>query len=227
MNATKATPTKVLVGFVKELVVITLAGLLLAVGLKTFAVQAFYVPTGSMFNTILKDDKVLVSKFTPELFPLHRGDVIVFRDPAHWLAMSSESQPEGSSGTLKVLSFLGLAPESSSSHLIKRVIGLPGDRVAVDDQGRMTVNGAAITEPYLYPGDSSSSYSFTITVPQGQLWVMGDHRSDSGDSRVHGMVPISDVVGKAFAVIWPFDDAGGLKGDVTSLRAAPAAPKGS
>ena len=175
--------------------------------------SAFYIPSGSMENTLLVGDRVFVNKLTTRFGEVHRGDVVVFRDPANWLSESTAPQPTGLSGAVRrALEFVGLAPSSSDDDLIKRVIGVGGDTVACcDAKGRLTVNGVPLDEPYLYPGDVPSEQKFKVTVPQGELWVMGDHRSVSEDSRVHigepggGFVPEDDVVGRAFVVVWPLD----------------------
>jgi signal peptidase I len=167
-----------------------------------------------MENTLLVGDRVLVSKLTPGPFDLSHGDVIVFSDPGDWLSLPPR-QPEGPirSGFRDALTFVGLLPADSGDHLIKRVIGLPGDKIACcDDEGRLTVNGTPVEEPYLFTGDAPSEDKFSVTVPEGRLWVMGDHRSVSQDSRYHrevadGTVAIDDVVGKAFVTVWPFDRA--------------------
>jgi signal peptidase I len=183
--------------------------LILSLLIKTFLVQAFFIPSQSMENTLIKGDRVLVSKLTPGPFSLKRGDIVVFRDFAHWLPPTEKtSQGPIRDGIRNGLTWVGLLPSESDEHLIKRVIGLPGDTVACcDDKGRLTVNGTSIDEPYIYPGDKPSVDEFSDKVPAGDLWVMGDHRSMSEDSRRHtpGFVPIKDVVGRAFVLVWPLD----------------------
>jgi signal peptidase I len=196
-------------GAVTEVVVVVAMALAISLVVKTFLVQAFYIPSGSMENTLLLDDRVVVSKLTPGPFALHRGDIIVFKDPGNWLPATVPPDD----GTVRhvvrsVFTFVGLLPHDSGEHLIKRVIGLPGDTVACcDSGGHVTVNRVGITEPYLYPGNVPSSKTFRQTVPAGKLWVMGDHREISEDSRVHGFVPESDVVGRAFVLVWPLSRA--------------------
>ncbi|MGN6333902.1 MAG: signal peptidase I [Motilibacteraceae bacterium] len=199
--------------FLRELPFILVAALVLSLLIKTFLVQAFYIPSGSMENTLLVGDRVFVNKLTTRFGEVHRGDIVVFRDPANWLSENPAAQPTGlAGGVRRALEFVGLAPSSSDEDLIKRVIGVGGDTVACcDAEGRLTVNGVPLDEPYLYPGDVPSEQKFKVTVPQGELWVMGDHRSVSEDSRVHigepggGFVPEDDVVGRAFVVVWPLD----------------------
>jgi signal peptidase I len=201
-----------LLGLLRETVTVVVIALGLSLIIKTFLVQAFFIPSESMENTLLIGDRVLVSKLTPGPFDLDRGDVVVFKDPGGWLTLPPR-QDDGPvrEGFRNVLTFVGLLPADSGDHLIKRVIGLPGDEVACcDKQGHVTVNGEAIDEPYLFPGDEPSEEDFSVTVPEGRLWVMGDHRTVSQDSRSHpevadGTVAIDDVVGRAFIVVWPFD----------------------
>jgi signal peptidase I len=202
---------------VREIVLVLVIALGLSLLIKTFLMQAFFIPSGSMENTLLIGDRVLVSKLTPGPFDLKHGDIVVFADSGKWLP-PTEHQSEGTirDGIRAGLMFVGLLPADSDEHLIKRVIGLPGDKVVCcDAEGRVTVNGKAIDEPYLYPNDDPSSQPFSITVPEGRLWVMGDHRSNSEDSRSHrssfgGTIPVSDVVGKAFVKVWPLKRAGTL-----------------
>jgi signal peptidase I len=215
------TPLRAALGAGSEVVVVLGMALLLSLLIKTFLVQAFFIPSSSMENTLLIGDRVLVSKLTPGVFDLHRGDVVVFKDPGGWLtAEGAQPPPQGGgvgSTVRNALSFVGLLPQDSGEHLIKRVIGTGGDHVVCcDANDRITVNGAAIDEkPYLVPGARPSDKPFDVTVPYGYLWVMGDNRPVSADSRLHlslnnGMVPVHDVVGKAFVIVWPFSRAGGL-----------------
>jgi len=196
----------------REVAVIVIVALVLSALVRTFVFQAFWIPSGSMENTLLPDDRILVSKLSTEFGDVQRGQVIVFRDPSDWLA----EQPVTGNSTQRVvrggLEFVGLAPSRSDRDLVKRVIGVGGDRVkCCDAQGRITVNGKPLDEAaYLYPGDKASEEPFDVVVPQGKLWVMGDHRAASGDSRFHQedpggpFVPVGDVVGRALWVVWPY-----------------------
>lgn len=216
--------------FWRELPGIVITALVISVLIKTFLVQAFYIPSGSMENTLLVDDRVLVNKLTDKVDEVRRGDVVVFRDPGGWL-----NGPRAADGTgplswfRDAAVFVGLAPAVGEEDLIKRVIGVAGDKVACCDRGRVTVNGTPLEEPYLYPGDKPSLEEFSVTVPMGRLWVMGDHRSVSEDSRAHrqqpgkGFVPIEDVVGRAFTIVWPLDRAQLLRGPATFDQPALAA----
>ena len=203
-------------GGVKEILIIAVMALVLSFIVKTWLIQAFYIPSGSMENTLVRDDRVIVSKLTPGPFDLNRGDVVVFKDPDNWLGTVPESAQSGTRESVRrVLQFIGLLPDDSDDHLIKRVIGLPGDHVVCcDKDGQLTINGVSITEPYIKPGDTpgGGKASFDITVPADKVWVMGDHRSDSSDSRFHddgtgaqGSVPIDDITGRAVMIVWPID----------------------
>jgi signal peptidase I len=206
-----------------EVVVVLAIALGLSLIIKTFLVQAFFIPSASMEATLVPGDRVLVSKLTPGPFDLKHGDVVVFADPGNWLdPVTEKNEGPVRDGIRDALTFVGLLPENSDQHLVKRLIGLPGDKVACcNAQGKVTVNGKPIDETYLYPGDDPAgdpagdpaNRSYSVTVPAGYIWVLGDHRSDSADSRYHrsvdnGMVPISDVVGKAFIKIWPLNRFG-------------------
>jgi signal peptidase I len=203
-------------GGVKEIIIIAVMALVLSFIVKTWLIQAFYIPSGSMENTLVRDDRVIVSKLTPGPFDLNRGDVVVFKDPGNWLGTVPDESEGGTRESVRdFLQFIGVVPDDSDDHLIKRVIGLPGDHVVCcDKDGLLTVNGVAITEPYIKPGDTpgGGKASFDITVPAGKVWVMGDHRSDSSDSRFHddgtgatGSVPVDDITGRAVMIVWPVD----------------------
>jgi signal peptidase I len=196
--------------FWRELPILVAVALLLAVIIKTFAIQAFWIPSGSMENTLEINDRVLVNKIVYHTRDIHRGDIVVFNGDGSW-----------DPGTIPVAGNIfqqfadGFASMFGFGHpgdiLIKRVIGIPGDRVACcDAQGRVTVNGVPLNEQsYLYPGAAPSVSRFNIVVPPGRLWVMGDNRYWSDDSRDHmgdpggGTVPESAVIGRAFVIIWP------------------------
>jgi len=196
--------------FWREFPILVVIALLLAVVIKTYAIQAFFIPSGSMENTLEINDRVLVNKLVYDVRGIHRGDIVVFNGDGSW---DPGPLPANTNFAEKFVD--GFASMFGFGHpgdiLIKRVIGLPGDRVACcDAQGRVTVNGVPLTEQsYLYPGDSPSEIRFNIVVPPGRLWVMGDHRLISDDSRDHlgdpggGTVPENAVIGRAFVIIWP------------------------
>ncbi len=177
----------------------------LAVFIKAFFVQAFYIPSESMEPQFVQLDRILVQKVSYWTGTPERGDIVVFKDPAHWLPPMPAS-----SGPKRVLEMIGLYP--AGGHLVKRVIGVGGDRVkCCDNSGRLTVNGTPLTEPYLPKGTVPSTMAFDVIVPKGHLWVMGDNRLNSSDSRAHmgqpggGFVNQDDVVGKVFALVWPLE----------------------
>ncbi|SEG90815.1 signal peptidase I [Actinacidiphila yanglinensis] len=195
----------------KEIPLLVVVALVLALLIKTFFVQAFSIPSDSMQNTLQRGDRVLVDKFTPWFGSTpERGDVVVFHDPDDWLADEPTAHPNP---LQKALAFVGLMPSANERDLIKRVIAVGGDTVECHGSGPVEVNGKPLAEPYVYAGNTPCSTDnqgqFTVTVPHGDLWVMGDHRQDSADSRYHqddahqGFVPVGNVVGRAFVVGWP------------------------
>ncbi|MHA7135585.1 signal peptidase I [Oerskovia turbata] len=198
----------------RETVIILLSALALSWLIKTFLVQAFFIPSASMEDTLVEGDRVMVSRLVPDVFDVHRGDVIVFKDPGNWLPpyVAPDRGPVGNAVT-SAMTFVGLLPQDTGEHLIKRVIGLPGDRVVCcDAQGRVSVNGQPIDETYIKPGSVPSQDPFDAVVPEGMLFVMGDNRQHSADSRYNtgkpggGFVPINNVVGTAFVKVWPLSD---------------------
>ena len=196
-------------GVFREAVIIVGTALVLSVLVRTFLVQAFYVPSESMEDTLLVSDRIVASKITTRVAGVQRGDVVVFRDPGGWLP---DPQPTpGAAGVIREgLTFIGLLPSNSGQDLVKRVIGVAGDRIqCCDSQGRIILNGVSLDESaYVKPGDSTDQVTFDIIVPPGSVFVMGDNRSNSRDSRYHlednnGGVPADNVVGKVVVVVWP------------------------
>lgn len=192
--------------------------LVLALVVKTFFVQAFYIPSGSMEPTLAKNDRILVEKVSYWAGEVDRGDVVVFDDPGGWLGEEQSSEP----GNLLQggLELVGLYP--SGGHLVKRVVGVGGDDVAYcGGASRIKVNGALINEPYLPGGgtgfeipERGKDDCSTVTVPEDELWVMGDNRGNSADSRAHtggpggGTIKVEQVVGKDWLIVWPWDRIG-------------------
>jgi signal peptidase I len=203
--------------FLRDLLIIFVIALLASVLIKTFLVRSFYIPSGSMENTLQIDDRILVNQLEPNVMPLSRGDVVVFKDPGGWLPPVAEPQKNPLAAAIDwVLEGVGLAADDANDHLIKRVIGLPGDHVVCCNAlGQMSVNGVPLDETaYLKLPDGVSAVSqepFDITVPPDSLWVMGDNRYNSADSRFNqdkpgnGFVPEGNVVGRAILVTWPAD----------------------
>ncbi|WP_309130962.1 signal peptidase I [Brevibacterium sp.] len=189
-----------------EVVAIIVVAVLISTALRAWVMRSFYIPSGSMEQTLQIDDRVLVNQLAPRFDPPDRGDIIVFDDPGDWLSDDQASSYEPN----PVLEFLGLAPSDAGNQLIKRVIGKGGDTVeCCDAQGRLLVNGEPIDETYLEPGMAPSEMDFSVTVPEGDYWVMGDNRSNSADSRfhqdTHPFVPAENVVGTVFLVNWPLN----------------------
>ncbi|MFT4011634.1 MAG: signal peptidase I [Nocardioidaceae bacterium] len=191
-----------------EFIVLLAIAIGIAVLIKAFFVQMFFVPSSSMRPTLQENDRILVQKISYWKGDIKRGDVIVFKDPGgQWLG----EQDDSLNPVQKALSLAGLYP--TGGHLVKRVIGIGGDHVkCCDKQGRITVNGVPLEEQdYIRKGTSPSDSKFDIRVPKDHLWVMGDNRTNSEDSRFHrnlpgkGAVPVSDVVGKVWAVVWPWN----------------------
>ena len=198
-----------LLSLLVEMSTVTVLALVITVVLRLLVAEAFYVPSESMYDTLTKDDRILAEKVSYMHRDVDRGDIIVFRDPANWL-QEAEPQP----GTLRRIGeFVGILPRSGEGHLVKRVIGIGGDRViCCDKQGQLTVNGIPLDErEYLLKDAKPSEVPFNVLVPAGHLWVMGDNRAESADSRAHmggpggGFVPVENVVGRACCIIWPSD----------------------
>ncbi|CAB4633916.1 unannotated protein [freshwater metagenome] len=201
------------VAFLIDLVVILGSALALSLLIKTFLIRSFFIPSGSMLETLQIDDRIIVNQLTPALYPMERGDVVVFKDPGGWLGPDIAEPTDPVTVTVDwVLSAFGITAPDSKQHLVKRVIGVEGDRViCCDPDGLITVNGVSITEPYIAPGETPSSVEFDVKVPPNSLWVMGDNRGNSEDSRFHGDLPskgfVSNdwVVGRAFVISWPVE----------------------
>lgn len=208
------------VTFLRDVLIIILVAVLVSFLVKTFLVRSFYIPSQSMEDTLMVQDRILVDEITPRFTDYERGDVVVFRDPGGWLPVAPvDGRSPLIQGIDWVLSLVGLSAPDSDDHLIKRVIGLPGDHVVCCDAiGHITINEVPVDETAyvkLQPGESvPDTVAFDVTVPEDSLWVLGDNRDRSKDSRYNqeqpgkGFVPTANVVGRAFVVTWPFNRFG-------------------
>ncbi len=200
----------------RELPILVVVALAVSLVIKSFLVQFFYIPSGSMENTLQINDRVAVNKVPFISKSINRGDVVVFRDPDNWLP-----EPYNAGGNkylAKVkegLVAVGVLPNPAKQYLVKRVIGVAGDKVECCSKGKkLMINGVEIDEPYIFAGNSASDTKFNVTVPEGKVWVMGDHRAASADSRFHqedinnGMVPTAKVTGRVIGIIWPIKNIG-------------------
>lgn len=195
----------------REIPILVVVSLVISIIIKAFLIQAFYIPSGSMQTTLEINDRVIVNKLGNFFSDVKRGDVVVFRDPGGWLPPAYQEEQSAPLRAIRNgLVFVGLAPDPAKQHLIKRVIGVAGDRiVCCDKAGALIINGKSVKENYIYKGNKPSELEFDVTVPKGHIWAMGDHRGASEDSRFHqddatkGMVPLDKVVGRAFLIIWP------------------------
>ena len=194
--------------WLREIIVIIIVALLISSLLRAFVVQVFWIPSPSMRNTLVEDDRIAVSRIDALRSNVHRGDVVVFDDTLGWLGSTDVATP---SIARKIGEFTGFVPGGTEQTLVKRVIGVGGDHVTCESSsGKVSVNGVEIDEPSVADGQvPCGERIFDVTVPEGYLWVMGDNRSNSADSRYHmgegqsPFVPVSSVVGTVQAVIWP------------------------
>lgn len=199
--------------WLRELLIVLVSALALSLILKTFVFQSFWIPSGSMEDTLEVKDRILVSLWRPGPLDLRHGDIVVFKDPGGWLSPSAEPEPTGAAKAWNdFATFVGLLPQDAGEHLVKRIIGLPGDTVACDpEDGIVTVNGEPLQEDYVKEGTESCPFAWEVTVPEDRAWVLGDNRSNSADSRAHlgdpggGTIPLDSVVGTAFVTVWPVD----------------------
>ena len=218
--------------FLKEFPFLIVVALVVSLFIKTFIVQFFFIPSGSMENTLQIDDRVAVNRLPFISNNIKRGDVVVFRDPDNWLpAADIETAPFVIAKLKSALVAVGVLPNPAKQYLVKRVVGVAGDRViCCTTTGKITVNGKEMVEPYIFDGNVPSDMNFDVTVPKGKLWVMGDHRGASADSRYHqedinkGFVPLNRVTGRVLAVIWPIKNIS-LVSNVDALDQPAVKPK--
>lgn len=198
--------------WIKDFFIVMFFALLFSFVIKTFVGQTFFIPSGSMESTLQVEDRIFVSSLDANLFGLERGDIVVFDDQKGWLPVDEKASNPGA--VRQAFAATGLLPDSTKRAVVKRIIGMPGDHVVCcDKDARLTVNGVAVNETYINDIEPAIPLQFDVIVPEGKLWVMGDNRNYSGDSRVHqdvdgGFVDIADVEGKVMAIAWPLNRIG-------------------
>lgn len=195
--------------WLKEIVIVLVIALVLSFVVKTFLFRPFFIPSSSMEQTLLVGDRIFANQIGPNFTGYQRGDIVVFKDTQGWLV--PEAKP-AQSVVESAMVFIGVAPDPSNDYLIKRIIGVPGDRVSCcDAQGRISINGKVVDESYAVPTQPGAEVPFDVVVPAGDFWVMGDNRPDSADSRFHrdaplkGFIASKDVVGTASVIAWPLN----------------------
>ena len=199
----------------RELVTVVGMALILSILVRTFLVQAFYVPSASMEDTLQENDRIIVSKISTRITGIDRSNVIVFHDPGGWLGEGFPNPYDTPVG--RVLQAVGIVPSNSGNDLVKRVIGVANDKIeCCDVQGQVTVNGVAIADSYIKDGVTTDQVTFSVLVPEGYVFVMGDNRGNSEDSRFHldknnGMVPVEEIIGRVSMRIWPVSRIGGIE----------------
>ena len=199
----------------RELLTVVGTALVLSILVRTFLIQAFYVPSASMEDTLQENDRIIVSKISTRFTGIDRSNVIVFHDPGGWLGEGFPNPYDTPVG--RVLQAVGIVPSNSGNDLVKRVIGVANDQVeCCDASGRVTVNGVAIADSYIKEGITSDQVTFSVLVPEGNVFVMGDNRGNSEDSRFHldknnGMVPVEEIIGRVAMRIWPISRIGGIE----------------
>jgi len=209
----------------REFPILVIVALAVSIVIKTFLVQFFYIPSGSMENTLQINDRVAVNKVPFIGKSIKRGDVVVFRDPDNWLPEPYVGDQNKYLAVVKdAFVAVGVLPNPAKQYLVKRVIGVAGDKVeCCSKDKKLMINGIEIDEPYIFAGNTASDTNFNVTVPAGKVWVMGDHRGASADSRFHqddinnGMVPTAKITGKVVGIIWPIKNLG-LVDSYSSLK---------
>ncbi|WP_247045676.1 signal peptidase I [Arthrobacter rhizosphaerae] len=214
--------------WLKEVATVVAIAIVLSFLIKTFLFRAFYIPSESMVNTLDISDRIFVNLLVPEPFALQRGDVVVFKDTKGWLPQTPHEADGPFTWFEDAVIFVGLLPDDTEQHLVKRVIGLPGDHVVCCDAGgRLTVNGVPLDENYVNKAEPPEIKNFDVVVPAGKVWVMGDNRNHSADSRAHqdtngGFIDLPDVEGKAAVIAWPLNRLGVLDNYPDVFRSVPA-----
>jgi signal peptidase I len=199
----------------RELLTVVGTALVLSILVRTFLIQAFYVPSASMENTLQENDRIIVSKISTRFTGIDRSNVIVFHDPGGWLGEGFPNPYDTPVG--RVLQAVGIVPSNSGNDLVKRVIGVANDQVeCCDASGRVTVNGVAISDSYIKEGITSDQVTFSVLVPEGNVFVMGDNRGNSEARRLHldkrnGMVQVEEIIGRVAMRIWPVSRIGGIE----------------
>lgn len=227
-SAKEGKPRSPLYLWLKEVATVVVIAVVLSFLIKTFLFRAFYIPSESMVNTLDVNDRIFVNLLVPEPFALERGDVVVFKDTKGWLVPTPEKADGPFTWVQDGLTFVGLLPDNSEQHLVKRVIGLPGDHVVCCDVGgKLTINGDAIDEKYINPAEVPDIRNFDVVVPAGKIWVMGDNRNHSADSRAHqetngGFIDMPDIEGQAAVIAWPLNRITGLGNYPDVFRNVPA-----
>ncbi|WP_427130877.1 signal peptidase I [Pseudarthrobacter sp. S9] len=213
--------------WLKEVATVVVVAIVLSFLIKTFLFRAFYIPSESMVNTLDVNDRIFVNLLVPEPIALERGDVVVFKDTKGWLVPAAEKAKGPFTWVQDGLTFVGLLPDNSEQHLVKRVIGVPGDHVVCCDAGgRLTVNGAPLDENYINAAEAPQARDFDVVVPAGKVWVMGDNRNHSADSRAHldangGFVDEADIEGRAAVIAWPLNRISALDNYPDVFRSVP------
>lgn len=214
--------------WLKEVATVVVVAIVLSFLIKTFLFRAFYIPSESMMNTLDVNDRIFVNLLVPTPIALERGDVVVFKDTKGWLVPAAGTAKGPFTWVQDGLTFVGLLPDNSEQHLVKRVIGLPGDHVVCCDAGgRLTVNGVPLDEKYINAAEVPQVRDFDVVVPAGKVWVMGDNRNHSADSRAHmdtngGFVDEQDIEGRAAVIAWPLNRISGLDNYPDVFHSVPA-----
>lgn len=232
-DAPQSTWGRTLWNFLRDLLVILVIAFTVSFLLKTFLIRSFYIPSGSMEQTLQVNDTILVNQLVPDTVGVKRGDIVVFQDPGGWLNLPMSVTEPDPTPMQSILQTIGVTADTSTDYVVKRVIGVGGDHVkCCDELGRIVVNGAPLDEPYaVIPAGytRASEIDFDVVVPEGSVWVMGDNRYSSRDSRYNqdqpgrGFVSEEEIVGRAFFRNWPIDRWGWLGNYPDTFADVPAA----